>query len=112
MKTLKALKITSILNGIYCFFCIASTVCFAINHFYNLWNFFSIGIILVYGWMINPVGIVSFIVCLTLFLTERKNFEAKQAIGKKWIWIFIWPIVTTVFYIGAGVLMVVLTGGV
>ena len=47
MKTVKALKITSILNGIFCFFCIASTVCFAIAHYQVLagdqWRtFFSI----------------------------------------------------------------------
>ncbi|MBE6639828.1 MAG: hypothetical protein E7616_10390 [Ruminococcaceae bacterium] len=112
MKTLKALKITSILNSIFCILCIASTVCFAVNHYYNLRDFFSVGMILVYGWIINPVGIVSFFVCLVLFLIERKNQASKQAIGKKWIWIFIWPIVTTVFYITAGGLMVVLTGGV
>ena len=112
MKTLKALKITSILNSIFCIFCIASTVCFAVNHYYNLRDFFSVGMLLVYGWIINPVGIVSFFVCLVLFLIERKNQESKQAMGKKWIWIFVWPIVTTVFYLTAGGLMVVLTGGV
>ena len=112
MKTIKALKVTSVLNSVFCFFCLASTVCFAINHFYNLPDFFIIGNILVYGWMINPVGMVSFIVCLTLFLTERKSHEAKQAIGMKWIWIFVWPIVTTIFYLTAGGLMAALTGGV
>ena len=112
MKTLKALKITSILNSIFCIFCVASTVCFAINRYYDIRAFFSVGKFMTYGWIINPVGIVSFVVCLVLFLTERKNQEAKKAIGKKWIWIFIWPVVTTVFYITAGGLMVVLTGGV
>ena len=112
MKTLKALKITCILNGIFCLFCIASTVCFAVNHYLYLRDYFSVGSILVYGWIINPVGIVSSIICLTSFLTERKSQGAKQVIGMKWIWIFIWPIITTIFYITAGGLMVVLTGGV
>ena len=112
MKTLKALKITSIFNGIFCFFCIASTVCFAINRYFDIRAFFSVGMFLTYGWIINPIGIVSFIICLILFLTERKSPEAKQVIGMKCIWFFIWPIVTTVFYITAGGLMVVLTGGV
>ena len=33
MKTLKALKITSILNGIFCLFCIASIVCHKIANY-------------------------------------------------------------------------------
>ena len=112
MKTLKALKITSILNGIFCFFCIASTVCFAINRYFDMREFFSIGTILIYGWIINPVGIVSFIVCLALFLGERKSPEAMQIMGSKWIWLFAWPIITTVLYVIAGGLTVAFTGGV
>lgn len=93
MKTRKALKITSILNGVFCFFCIASTFCFAINRYFDLRVFFDIANILIYGWIINPVGIISFVVCLMLFLTECKSSEAKQVMEKKWIWIFIWPVV-------------------
>ena len=112
MKTLKALKITSILNGIFCFFCIASTVCFAINRYFDIRAFFSVGDILIYGWIINPIGIVSFIICFSLFLTERKNQEARKAMGKKWIWVFAWPIITTLLYLIAGSLTVAFTGGV
>ena len=112
MKTLKALKITSILNGIFCFFCIASTVCFAITRYYDSNLFFSIGNILIYGWIINPVGIVSFVVCLSLFLSERKKQEAKGVLGRKWVWIFIWPIITTIIYLTAGGLTVAFTGGI
>ena len=112
MKTLQALKITSVLNSIFCLFCIASTVCFAINHYYNLRGFLDAGLILTYGWVINPIGILAFNVCFKFYSTERKNKEAKNAMGKKWIWVFIWPVVTTVFYLTAGVLMVAFTGGV
>ena len=112
MKTLRALKITSILQIIFCVFCIASTVCFAITRYCDSNLFFSIGNILIYGWIINPVGIVSFVVCLSLFLSERKNQEAKEVIGRKWIWVFIWPIITTILYLTAGGLTVAFTGGV
>ena len=112
MKTLKALKITSILNGVFCFFCTSSTVCFAINRYYDIRAFFSVGMFLTYSWIINPVGIVSFVVCLSLFLSERKNQEAKQIIGKKFIWIFVWPAITTVFYFIAMGFLVETTGGV
>ena len=117
MKTIKALKITSVLNSIFCLFCIASTICFAIAHYQVLaddqWRtFFSIANILIYGWVVNPVAPISFVVCIVLFLIERKQPESKQLIGKKWIWIFAWPVITTVLYLTAIVLTVAFTGGV
>lgn len=116
MKTLKALKITSILNSIFCFFCIASTACFAISHFQCLsddWRtLFKIANVLIYGWVANPVAPISFLVCITFFLIERKQPENSHLIGKKWIWIFIWPIITTFFYFVALMLTVAFTGGV
>lgn len=112
MKTLKAIKVTSILNSIFCFFCIASTFCFAINRYFDLRIFFDIANILVYGWIISPVGIISFVICLVLFLMEHRDSEAKQVMGKMWIWIFIWPVITTVLYLTTGVLTVAFTGGV
>ena len=112
MKTLKALKIISILNGIFCFCCIASTGCMAINRFFDINIFFRIGDFLVITWIVNPIGIISFVICLTTFIVERASPEARQVIGKKWIWIFIWPVVTTVIYILSGVLFVAFTGGV
>ena len=117
MKTIKALKITSVLQIIFCIFCIASTVCFAISHYQciagdNWRTSFDIANILIYGWVVNPVAPVSFIICLVLFLAERKQPENRQLIGRKWIWIFIWPAITTLFYFAAGILAVVFTGGV
>ena len=116
MKTLKALKITSILNSIFCLCCITSLTCLAINRYCALGTFENIitiiGGIPLLCWIINPVGIVSFTVCLVLFLIERKNQEAKQAMGKKWIWIFVWPVITTVFYFTSICLLVEITGGV
>ncbi len=116
MKTLKALKITSILNGIFCLCCIISITCLAINRYCALGtieNIISIiGGIPLLCWIINPIGIVSFIVCLALFLAEKKNQEAKQELGKHWIWIFIWPAITTVFYFVSIYLLVEITGGV
>ena len=112
MKTVKALKITSVLNSIFCLFCIASTICFAVNRYFDLRVFFDIANILVYGWIINPIAIISFVVCLVLFICEHKESETKQVIGKKWMWIFVWPVITTVLYLTAGVLTVAFTGGV
>ena len=112
MKTLKALKITSILNSIFCFCCIASTGCMAISRYFDLNIFFRIGDFLVITWIINPIGIISFAICLTKFMVERTSPDSRQVIGKKWIWIFIWPVITTVIYILSGGLFVAFTGGV
>ena len=113
MKTLKALKITSVLQIVFCVFCIASTVCFGISHFSDSWRTpFRIANILIYGWIANPVVPISFIVCIIFFLIERKQPENSQLIGKKWIWIFIWPVITTFFYFAALMLTVAFTGGV
>ena len=117
MKTLKALKITSILNGIFCLLCIASTVCCAITNYASRhgldWRTpFHIANNLILGWIANPIAPISFIICLLMFLRERNQTEQKQLIGKKWIWIFIWPIITTILYLTAGALTVAFTGGV
>ena len=116
MKTIKALKITYVLNGIFCFCCIISITCLAINRYCALGAFENIiaiiGEIPLLCWIINPVGIVSFVVCLVLFLIERKNYEARQVMGKKWIWIFIWPVITTFLYFVSALLLVEITGGV
>ena len=42
----------------------------------------------------------------------QENQEARKAMGKKWIWVFAWPIITTLLYLIAGVLIVAFTGGV
>ena len=112
MKTLRALKIASILNSIFCLSCIISIICFAVNHYYKTNLLSLIGAISAYGWIANPIPLILCIRCFKLYLTERKSEIAIQTIGRKWIWIFIWPIITTAFWVFGGVLFVVITGGV
>ena len=112
MKTLRNLKIAFVFNGIFCLSCILSTTCFAVARYFDSRLFFDIGNIFIYGWIINPIGIISFLFCLVPFLRERKAPEDRQAMGKKWIWIFLWPIITTLMYFAAGMLTVAFTGGV
>ena len=112
LKILKVLKNTSILNGIFCFCCITSNVCFAINHYYGIYTFFGIGLILLYGWIFNPFGIITFIWSLKVYLKERKLPDAKKIIGLKWIWIVVWFIITIVFWGFGGCVFIYFTGGV
>ena len=96
MKTIKALKITSIINSIFCFFCLASTVCSAIVYYLDIRNFLKINEYCLYGWSFTaPVGIIAWIVCLMIWLVERRSFEARQTIKNKWVWIILWPVIAT-----------------
>ena len=47
MKTLKALKITSILNGIYCLCCVVFAVCLTINQYCSTDAIKAIGVTLI-----------------------------------------------------------------
>jgi hypothetical protein len=111
-KTLKALKTATIWNCIFCFSCVLSTICFAIDEYYDVSILRGIGIITVYGWMVNPFAIISCFRCLKVYLLERKDPDYKQIIGRKRFWIFIWPIITTVLWLFGGLLFVKFTGGV
>lgn len=99
MKTLKALKIASILNGVFCFCCIAMTVCFTIDHYYDISAFYDLGYAFIYGWILYPVTIVSLIVCSVIFRKEKKSSDIDRVIRKKHIWIFVWPIITTALFL-------------
>lgn len=113
MKTLRALKITSILNGVFCLFCIASTVCFMINYHYALSVFHNIAYAFVYGWgLLYPIGLISLVASLIIFLIENRTPEAKQVIGKKYMWLYIWPIIRINFLLFAIIEFAWLVGGV
>ena len=112
MKTLKALKAVAIWNCIFCFSCVASTVFLAIHHYFHLDSYLHIGVLFVYGWMVNPFAIISCFRGLKIYLTERTILECKHLIGKKWIWFVVLPIVTTVLWLLVGGLFVEFTGGV
>ena len=113
MKTLQALRRAAIWSGVFCFFCVLSTVCFAIYYYFDVsYDFVGVGMLSVYGWMVNPLALISCIRCLKAYLKERKDSEAREIIGKRWIWIFILPAITTVLWLAGGVLLVAFTGGV
>lgn len=99
MKTLKCLKITSILQALFCLCCILADVGFIINYYYpNRWLLIIENLIM-YGLVINPVGIVSFVCGMCYFWQERKYPEQKRIIGCRWLWFFVWFIVTFVFWV-------------
>ena len=112
MKTIKWLKTSIVLQSIFAFFCIASSLCFAINRYFDLRILFTLGNILIYGWIINPIGLISVVVGLVLFFSEKSNNEHCKIIGKKWIWFIVFLVIDILLYLTAGVLTVAFTGGV
>lgn len=112
MKTIKWLKILIALQSIFAFFCIASSLCFAINRYFDLSIFFTLGNILIYGWIINPIGLISVVVGLIIFFSEKGVEENRKIIGKKWIWFMLFLVIDILLYLIAGVLTVAFTGGV
>ena len=112
MKTLKALRISSVFQAVYCFFCVLSSVLFLIYKSTDMDILVGLGVLAMYGWSINPVGPVTLAVGMVLFSGERKDPVQKERIGKKWLWFIAWFVIDTVLWVLAGGLMVGITGGV
>jgi len=112
MRTIKWLKTSIVLQSIFAFFCIASSVCFAFHRYFDLLVFFTLGNILIYGWIVNPIGLISVIAGLIIFFSEKDVEENRRIIGKKWIWFILLFVIDILLYLTAGVLTVAFTGGV
>ena len=112
MKTLKALKITSVFQAIYCLFCFVPIIFLAIGDNTGVFSYTDIGIFLFGLNVINPTVLVSFLINTSKFSAEKRTPEQKKIIGFKWIGIFVWPVVTTIFFTISGLLFIKYTGGV
>lgn len=98
MKTKKALILTSVFQVLYCNGCIGTVLGFALARYYHLSLFFTLAEVGLATLVFNPTGLICFIVCLCIWLKERKDPKAREDIGRRWIWIFLWLAITTVFY--------------
>ena len=109
MKTIKWLKKSIILQIIYFFCCFASSLCFALSHYFKIDFCLGLGILFMYGWCI---GLITVIRGFSLFFSERKNERDRKIIGKRWLWFLAFFLVDTLLFWVAGGLMVHFTGGV
>lgn len=117
MKTLRLLKINSIIQPIYWFCCIAFSSCLiineycAINSINNLIT--AIGTFFALCWLLGYIFIVpSFVLGLIFFLIERKSPDSRKIIGKKHILMFMLPVISGVLFMVALAFVVEFTGGV
>ena len=100
MKTLKALKITSVVQIIYCLYWLAIPLLLLIGFYTNANACLQIGTYLFFYTVefVILVPFICFVINLSYFLKESKDAEQKQQMGKKWIWIFVWPIISIIFF--------------
>ena len=109
MKTLKWLKKSILLQTIYVFCCIASSLCFAPEHYFKIYFCLGLGVLFMYGWCI---GLITVIRGFSIFFSEKKNERDRKIIGKKWLWFIVFFLADTLLFFFAGGLMVQFTGGV
>lgn len=102
MRTMKSLKITSILQGIYCAGGVLALISFVVFDMLvgtgSELQFLMFGAMLAFLSVTNPVGIISFVVNLVLFLLDRRDPEQRRRIGGYWVFIPIWLAACTVIW--------------
>ena len=112
MKTLKALKITSVLQAFYCVYCFVPIIFLIFGDISGNFLYTEVGMFLFPVAVVIPIVSCSFIVCMCIFAAELKSPEQRRIIGSKWLWIIVWPFITTAALTVSGVLFVHITGGV
>lgn len=108
MKRQKTLKRITIFQILYCTCCVLSCILFLIHDHTENYRLHELGMLFMFGWIINPIGPITLIVGL---LDHIPTHEAKE-VSPKWIWFILWPVIDTILWIVSGGIMVKVTGGV
>jgi len=74
--------------------------------------FFQIGLLCMYGWMVNPLPLLFSAFGFAHYLSERKNSEVRIAVGRSWLLFPVMMVVSAVVWLVSIILMVEFTGGV
>lgn len=112
MKTLKYLRKATIFQWVFIGSCVLSSALFLLHAATDVHLFVGLGILAMYGWIINPVGPVGLYFGLKAYLTERTDPDWHRIIGKRWHWFIAWIILDTILFVVAVGIMVAVTGGV
>lgn len=123
-QALKTIKCMNILNGIYVFVCLISMLGSSMNllqykaaeHNLMLANIcealFPVGPFGVILATLIPFGPVAWIVGIVHYILNCKKADYQASIGKKWIWLIVWPFLDVCLWMGAVCALVGFTGGV
>jgi len=114
----------NILNGIYAGICLLSIVGSSMVLFEYaigrpeglivdicnvLFVFGPVGLVLV---TFIPLGPIAWLVGLISYLVHFRNEDYRKCVGRKWVWLIIWPFVFALLWAGAVFALVYFTGGV
>lgn len=101
MKTLTSLKITSAVQALYCIYCLLSTLLIIVGVRIGPVILANVMLIIFYSTVEFSIFIMPacFVVNLVFFIIERQYPQQRAILGKKWIWIFVWPVIVTVFFL-------------
>ncbi len=103
MKTLKALKITGIIQGVYLSYCFITFIMIILGDMLNSPVLLQLGTKLIFPFFATIEMFACFIpICffinLGFYLDDRKNAEQKALIGKKWVWIIVSPCLALILF--------------
>ena len=110
MKTLKWLKITAVVQGIYALTCAVSLGLIACADSVDD-LIFRIGETVFFTGELLPIAPVLLFLTMFAYLRERGVPAQKELIGRKWLWMFLQFVVTIFILLVSLVIFVALTGG-
>ena len=112
MNTRKWIKHAKFHFFVFLTACSLSTLLFLLHRMTDFRLLFRIGDFIVYLWLLNPLPVLTALIGLFRYLTDRKRPEERALIGKKWLALPAVLICTPLLWLISGCLVVALTGGV
>ena len=101
MRTTDSIKVTSIVQITLSIYYLISILFVVIGT--NGGPIFLANIVLflfyLFTWYSIIIVPICFFINLYCFLKGRKDPKQKELVGKKWIWIFVWPVITTALFL-------------
>lgn len=111
-RTTKWFKITLILHFILIFFSISSLASLIIGNYSQIDMFWSLGNVLVWGWLFNPTALIAAVIGLFLSFFDKGYLESRKLVDRKSICYLLLLIFDVLLYFVFGFLLVLITGGV
>ena len=111
MKFIQRFGFPGVLQILFVFCCISSTVCFAVSGFTDVGFLFTVGNVLIFGWILNPTGAIMLVLGIGKML-KKDGADNQSNSRNQGSWYLLFAVVDLLLYIAAAILTVVFTGGV